>query len=84
MTNEEINKEELIHLNNTLSHGPYRNGKDEIWMKAFRVFNLDPKNKKMGMGCGGCYSKVYQYHLSKSNGGEIKHVPPYKTPNRIW
>ncbi len=62
-----MDKEDLAHLKQTLSHGLRYNQENATWKKAFTLYNGDVKNRNLPMGCGGCYVKVYQYHLKKAN-----------------
>lgn len=31
------------------------------WKGYFDIYNKDPANKRLGMGCSPCYDKVYNY-----------------------
>ncbi len=32
-----------------------------LWVKAFSIYNGDPKNKYLSMGCMPCFFKVLKY-----------------------
>jgi hypothetical protein len=56
----EFTQEEIKELEKN-----YFIGKSELWVRAFKYFNSDPNNIKVGMGCRPCYIKVLKYIKSK-------------------
>lgn len=38
---------------------------NKLWGEAFEVYNSDPNNKKLSMGCKSCFLKVLVYLKSK-------------------
>lgn len=38
---------------------------NKLWGEAFEVYNSDPKNRKLSMGCKSCFLKVLVYLKSE-------------------
>ena len=55
--------EEITHLLTTLPKKMY-NKTDELWKRAFIEYGSD-NGKRLNMGCGNCYFKVYSHIKQK-------------------
>lgn len=57
-----MDDKELIQMAESLAYRPQPN---DTWVKAFRLYNGDPQNSKLQMGCMPCYPKVLAWHLRR-------------------
>ena len=55
---------QIYYLQETLHKG-LQNRFDDIWIKAFHLYNADNPAKEKSMNCSPCYNSIYKYHLNK-------------------
>lgn len=58
MTVETFTDAELLEMNS-------RQLPSLLWKKAFSIYNADPNNYRLSMGCRPCFKKVMAYLLQK-------------------
>ena len=59
-----MTKEEVLYLRDTIKSYPKQ---DEIWRKAFQVYNLENPDRMMIINCRPCFDKVYSYFKQQVN-----------------